>query len=60
MKLVFSVKKFEERMKENGFSQERIDHSKEIWANKCDGLTENEMFLKYGYLCSDGWMIEVE
>lgn len=59
MKKVFSVNKFEEDMLIQ-LSPEEIESSKELWANKCDGLTEKEMLEKYGCLSNDDWMIGVK
>ena len=59
MKKVFSVKKFEEWCKRLGFPNEDYEKSCEIWANKCDGLTKEEMN-ELGYACSDDWTIKVE
>lgn len=60
MKKVFSVKKYEEAMKKNGSEKEQIEFSKELWANKFDGLTAEEMMMKHGCFTHDNWMIEVE
>lgn len=60
MKKVFSVKKYEEAMKKNGSEKEQIEFSKELWANKFDELTEDEIMEKYGCFTHDNWMIEVE
>ena len=58
-KKVFSVEKLKESMKSSGFSKARIDRSLIVWANKCDGLTEEEM-TELRYVTSDNWMIEVD
>lgn len=61
MKKVFSVKKYEEVMKkEFSFGKKEIEENKRIWADKCDGLTAEEMMIKHCCLTVDDWMIEVE
>lgn len=60
MKKIFSVKKFEEEMKLNGAKKRKIQLSIKMWANACDGLTEEEMWAKHGLLTHDKWMIEVD
>lgn len=60
MKKVFSVKKWEEWMIQIGVSKNNIEISKETWANKCDGLTAEEMMVKHGCLTRERFMIEVD
>ena len=59
MKKVFSLKKFQEWYKTSELRKIMFNVNCELWANECDGLTEEEMN-KLGYETSDNWMIEVE
>lgn len=58
-KKVFSVEKFKELFEMKGYSKEDIYRSCAGWANKCDGLTEEEI-TSLGYVTNNEWMIEVK
>lgn len=56
---VFSVYKFMEDCFETGDTDGEILRSLNLWAERCHGLTENEM-KKLGLETDDDWMEEEE
>lgn len=58
MKRIFSVKKYIEDQERSGKTTEYIYRMLDLWANKCEGLTSDEMF-KLGCGTCDDWMIYV-
>lgn len=58
MKKVFSKEKFIEDRRSDGLSEEDIQKHLNRWANKCEGLTLEEM-LSRGCYADHDWLIEV-
>lgn len=60
MKKVFDVCKFIDNMLRIQVSDDEIIQSLDVWAEKCHGLTEEEMINKHGCFTANTWMVEVE
>ena len=60
MKKVFDVYKFIDNMLRIQVSDDKIIQSLDIWAEKCHGLTEEDMINKHGCFTASTWMAEVE
>lgn len=60
MKKVFDVYKFIDNMLRIQVPDDKIIRSLDFWAEKCHGLTEEEMIYNHGCFTSDAWMIEVK
>ena len=57
---VFSAYKWLGRRIFLGDTEEDIAECFELWADKCDGLTPEEMDIKYGCGVVDEWLEEVD
>lgn len=60
MKKVFDVYKFIDNMLIAGVPDDKIIRSLDVWAEKCHGLTKEEMIDKRGCSTTYLWMVEVE
>jgi hypothetical protein len=59
MKKVFSVERFAEVLRKEGYTEGYIEMCLYLFGNDCNGLTKEELIHRR-FATQDAWMIEVE